>query len=300
MLTSDGPILAVADKATGHSVRLEPARLYHYSYDRPLVADAGRRKAQSVKGVAALDADGLVMLDLPGEWRDLPDFAGRAGIPLVDARGQDSERVRALLASRAPGWQRVRGLPEPSLAGWRKPVAIGAGVAGLGVMAYLASSGMWGAWYGLSSLGRMLLDLLDAKWLVMAFSPALLVLRPVLARTHRWQVKRGAALGPVGGPCLSRKPGKKLQVIHGNEVIAQLRTGEVPGRAFSLLIYRYDDLTGLFILDRTGCALHHLPGRWSAEDAERFAKRHGLLLAVHRVTREEYVQLTTTSKEATP
>ncbi|MEV0382001.1 hypothetical protein [Nonomuraea sp. NPDC050643] len=289
VLTSQDRTLIVTDKATGHSVRVAPARLYHYDHD-------------GVQGLAALDPDGLVLLDLPGDWHPphLRDFALKAAIPLEDARGHAAEETRAVLAARAPGWQRVRGLPLPSMAKWRKPVGICVAVAGVALMAYLASLGMWTAWRGLSSIGRLILDLLDAKWLVVAFSPVLLLLRPASVRAHRWRTKRGTVLGPPGGPCLSTKSGSRLQIVHGNEVTANLRLGENPGQAFSLLLYHYDGLTGLLVLDRFGRSLHHLPGRWSPEETDRFARRHALMLAVHRVSREEYLTLTKDSKNATP
>ncbi|MFC4112830.1 hypothetical protein [Nonomuraea zeae] len=298
-LTSDDGLLTATDQASGHSVRVRPDRLYHYSHD--VDADQ-KRKSHAVQGVAALGADGLVLLDLPGDWHapHLREFSQAAGIPLVDARDRPSAEVRAVLAGRAPGWQRLRGLPLPSQAKWRKPVAICAGVAGLGLMVYLGTLGMWGAWRGLSSLGRMLVDVLEAKWLMVAFSPALLVIRPVLARMHRRRTKRGTVLGPPGGPYLNQRSHNKLYITAGNTDIAKLRLGESPGQAFSLLLYRYEDLTGLFILDRFGKALHHLPGSWSAEDAHRFAERHGLVLAAHRVSREEYLDLTKATPEATP
>jgi hypothetical protein len=299
VLTSDGRSLAVTDKASGHSVRVTPAQLYSYSYD---MVSGHKRKSHSVRGVAALDADGLILLDLPGVWdeQDLKDFCRQAGIPLLEARHQTSAQVRTVLAGRAPGWQRLRGLPAPALAKWRKPVAVCAGVVGVGLMVYLGSLGMWGAWRGISSVGRMLLDILEIKWLAVAFSPVLLVIRPAIVRIHRWQLRRGTVLGPPGGPNLSSTSARKLHITQGSAEIAKLRLGENPGQAFSLLNYRYEDLTGLFILDRFGRALHHLPGPWSVEDTNRFAKRHSLALAVHKVSREEYLDLIRATQEATP
>ncbi|SEG73274.1 hypothetical protein SAMN05444920_10468 [Nonomuraea solani] len=281
--------LTVTNNVTGESVRLAPSRLYHYRHD-------------STEGLAALDTDGLVLADLPGDWYPphLRDFALKAGLPLEDARDRSPGEMKAVLAARAPGWQRIRGLPLPSIAKWRKPVAIGVAVAGVVVMAYLASLGLWAAWRGLSSIGRLILDILEAKWLVVAFSPALLFLRPAMARAHRWRRKRGTVLGPAGGPYLSAKSATKLQITYGNEAITEIYRGENHGQAFSLLLYSYENLTGLLILDRFGRSLHHLPGRWSPEEANRFADRHGLMLAVHRVTHEEYLSLTKGSKDATP
>jgi hypothetical protein len=299
-LTSQGQTLAVTDIASGHSVRVTPASLYHYNC---LQVAAKSGKLQPVQGIAALDADGLVLLDLPGEWHkpDLDLFAHRAGIPLLDARSFPPARVRAVLASRAPGWQRLRGLRSLFPRKWHKPVAICAGIAGMALMAYLASLGMWAAWRAVSSMDRFLLEMFESKWLMVAFSPALLVLRPVFGRINRWQARRGTLLPSAGrGPYLKANSSGKLQVFQGTEVTATRRIGASPREAFSLLLYQYDSLTGLFVLDVTGSPLHHLPGRWLPEHAHSFAERHNLSLAVHRISREEYLTLTRATKEATP
>jgi hypothetical protein len=70
--------------------------------------------------------------------------------------------------------------------------------------------------------------------------------------------------------------------------------------AFSLLLYRYEDLTGLAVFDRMEHLLHHLPGHWPPNDVDRFAKRHDLLLVVERLSREEYLDLVTRARTATP
>ncbi|GAA4952924.1 hypothetical protein HD597_009679 [Nonomuraea thailandensis] len=299
ILTADHRTLTVTDNVSGDSISLTPARLYHYRYD---YQPADGQKPPTIQGLAALDPDGLVLVDLPGDWHetDLQEFTRKAGIPLEDARNHDSNKIRAALASRAPGWRRIRGLPLLSTAKWRKPLGICLAIAGAALMAYLASLGMWAAWRGLSTIGRVLLDLLDAKWLLVVFSPALLFLRPALARAHHWRVGRGTILGPYGGPYLTRGSSNKLHITQGSNVVAKLRLGENSGQAFSLLLYRYEDLTGLLVLDRFGQTLHHLPGPWSPQDVERFAQRHDLVLAVHRVSREEYLAFTKNAEEATP
>lgn len=299
ILTSTRQSLTVTDNASGDSISLTPARLYHYRYDHQ---KSDSQKPSTIQGLAALDPDGLVLVDLPGDWHetDLQEFARKAGIPLEDARNHPSSKIRAALASRAPGWRRVRGLPLPSTARWRKPLGICLAIAGAALMAYLASLGMWAAWRGLSTIGRVILELIEVKWLLVAFSPALLLLRPALARAHRWRVGRGTILGPYGGPYLHRGSLNKLHITQGNHVVAKLRLGESPGQVFSLLLYRYEDLTGLLVLDRFGRTLHHLPGPWSPPDVERFAKRHDLVLAVHRVSREEYLAFMKSAGEATP
>ncbi|GAA3246777.1 hypothetical protein [Nonomuraea helvata] len=293
VLTSDGGTLTAIDSASDISVRVTPASLYRYdSLDG----------AEKVQGVAALDADGLVLLDLPAEWYepDLVEFARKAGIPLVDARSRSSARVRAVLAGRAPGWKRLRGLPPPSPAKWRKPVAICGGVIGMGLMVYLASLGMWGAWRAISSIGRFLLDVLEVKWLMVVFSPALLVLRPVFAKVRRWQARRGAILLSADGSAVKGNFSDKLEIFRGLGLVATLRIGASPGEAFGLHLYRYEDLTGLFILDRPCRPVYHLPGRWAPGDVHLFAERHNLFLAVHGVSREEYLNLTKAASDAMP
>ncbi|MEV4579488.1 hypothetical protein AB0K16_40175 [Nonomuraea jabiensis] len=300
VLTSHDRTLVVTDNASSHSVRVTPASLYHYNCQQ-VTTKTG--KLQPVQGIAALDADGLVLLDLPGEWHkpDLDIFAHRAGIPLLDARSYPPARVRAVLASRAPGWQRLRGLRPLFPRKWHKPMAICAGIAGMALMAYLASLGMWAAWRAVSSMGRFLLEMFESKWLMVAFSPALLVLRPVLGRINRWRARKGTLLPSSGrGPDLRADSSGTLQIFHGNEVTATRRIGASPREAFSLLLYQYDSLTGLFILDVTGSPLHHLPGRWLPEYAYTFTKRHNLSLAVHRISREEYLNLTRATRDANP
>ncbi|NRQ37374.1 hypothetical protein HII36_36890 [Nonomuraea sp. NN258] len=294
-LTSDGTALDVTDEATGHSIRLTPASLYQYKCPQ------SAKNSAVVHGLAALDEDGLVLLDLPGEWYapHLRDFAAASRIPLYDARQQRPSHVRAMLAARAPGWQRIRGLPAPSLATWRKPVSICLGVAGIGLMAYLASTGMWVFWRGLATLGRVLIDLIDAKWLLMMFSPALLLLRPAWAKLHRRRVARGTAIGPITGPNLKVR-GRSLLVTHGKEELNELPIGQHPGAASNLLLYQHEDRSGLVVFDNAHHPCHHLPGTWNPDDVNRFADRHGLELAVLRLTRQEYLNLTRACREATP
>ncbi|MEU8398016.1 hypothetical protein AB0C28_22715 [Nonomuraea sp. NPDC048892] len=179
-------------------------------------------------------------------------------------------------------------------------MAICAGIAGAALMVYLATSGLWLAWRGLATFGRIVLDLVDGKWLLVAFSPVLLLLRLLRAKLHRYRVKRGIALGPYAGLHLILGDANKLQVRIGNAVLAEIRLGALHGQAFSLLLYRHENLTGLLISDRYGRPLHHLPGRWSPQQAEHFANRHDLALAVHQIDHEEYTTLTKQTREATP
>jgi hypothetical protein len=293
-MTFDGEILTVTDAATGNSASLSPASLYHYRYS----PDGSGRKSHTLRGVAMLDPDGLVLIDLPGHWRlsRLREFAEEAGIPLVDGRNDSMGRASRILAARAPGWQRLRGLPAPPLARWSRPLSVGAGIAGLGAMVYLGAIGLWGAWRDIANVGRFVLEFIEAKWLVVAFSPALLITRPAVLRIHRWRVKRGLTAGPLGGPYLRMKTASTLCVYRRTGFITELTVS----RAHTFLLYRYDGLSGLFVLAPAGIPLAHMPGRWSPEDLHRFTQRHGLGLAVHRLSREEYVDLAKRSKQAIP
>ncbi|MEU1720314.1 hypothetical protein [Nonomuraea sp. NPDC005692] len=293
-LTSDGRTLTVTDNARGRSTTLSPASLYRYDYS----IDGSGKRSRFMKGVAALDPDGLVLLDLPGDWHlpHLREFASKAGIPLRDGKDDSSKRARRILAARAPGWERIRGIPAPRFARWNTTLGVCAGIAGLALMVYLGAAGMWGAWRGFSSFGRVLMELIEVKWLMVAFSPALLVVRPVLGGVHRWQEKRGLVVGPPGGPYLRMKSSRMLSVYRRSGVITELPVE--PGS--SLLRYRHDDLCGVFVLDPAGKPLLHLPGRWPPSPLHRFTERHGLGLAMHRVSREEYLTLTTHSPQAFP
>lgn len=290
-LLFDGPTVTVSE--SGRSVTLTPNRLYLYRDEE---------QEPAVEGVALLDADGLVMLDFPSSWDDveLREPAASGTIPLEDVRKRPGPQVRAVLAGRAPGWRRVSDRPSRRLTGRRKAIVVCAAILGAAVMAYLLSSGLWFAWRGLSVLGHVILDLIDVKWLAVAFSPALLVVRPVAGWIRRRKAGKGAILMSAGGPYLTVDHAEYLLVHHGDVVVARLRTGPSRRQAFSLLLYRYESLTGLFVLDMDGRALHHIPGRWSAENANRFAERHDLLLSVHRIDRSEYLELVRSVQDASP
>nr|BFE81760.1 hypothetical protein GCM10020093_043610 [Planobispora longispora] len=123
-------------------------------------------------------------------------------MPVVNALDDAPARVRATLAGRAPDWGRFTGLPAARLARWKRIAAVGAGVAGLLVMAYVATTAGWIAWRGLGMLGNLLLDLLDAKWLAIFFAPLVVVLAPLRRRMHTGQVRRGVTVGFPDGPRL--------------------------------------------------------------------------------------------------
>ncbi|MFE0155680.1 hypothetical protein ACFWY5_51700 [Nonomuraea sp. NPDC059007] len=181
-------------------VRLTPAALLHYRYEQTTVgADGLPAYERTVSGLAVLDQDGLVLADLPGEWEDVLAFAQAGGVPLHAALDAPAARVRAALAARAPGWRRIVGVPPAPAARWRKPVAIGLGVAALGIMIYLTSNGFWYVWRGFSAIGRLLIDVVEVKWLIFLFSPLLLFLAPVRERLTRRSVRKGVMVGSVGG-----------------------------------------------------------------------------------------------------
>ncbi|QYC38126.1 hypothetical protein Nocox_02465 [Nonomuraea coxensis DSM 45129] len=296
-MTADAGTLTATDRASGATAVVRPAALYVYRYE-----PAGSE--EQLQGVAALDADGLVLLDLPGGWPvpELKHLAERAGIPVSESRYQSPGRITANLAARAPGWRRLSGRHRgPRFTRGRKIALVGAGVAGLAVMTILALNGMWFAWRGVSTLGRILIELLEAKWLFLAFfSPLLLVMRPITGRLHRWRVGQGSIVGPPSGPYLVGRQPSVLEVVQGGQTRATLRRGRAPGLAAGLLLYRHEDLTGLFVLDSLGKALHHLPGPWPAADLDRFAKRNDLTLAVHGLSHEEYATLARSTRSATP
>ncbi|MEV4838226.1 hypothetical protein AB0K05_27190 [Nonomuraea sp. NPDC049486] len=296
VLTWDGPTLVAT--ACDDAVRVRPAMLYRYRYDRQQAGGDGQR----VTGLAALDHDGLVLLDLPGAWPEeqVTGFAAQAGVPVDGCRFESSKRVRARLSGRAPGWRRVLGVPPPKPARWRLPLIYAAGAVGLAVMVYLVSVGAWAAWRGLSVVGRVLIDLVEVKWLVVAFSPLLLVLRPIKARWRRYEASKGMRAGPLDGPNLVIGASKELVIHNSGEQLAPLEIGRAPGRAAGLLAYQYEDRSGLFILNHAGRPLHHIPGPWSPEDLRRLAARNDLDLSVLRLSREEYVDLVRTCGHGSP
>ncbi|MFI6293679.1 hypothetical protein ACIBEJ_18980 [Nonomuraea sp. NPDC050790] len=181
-------------------VRLTPASLLHYRYEQTVVGPNGLPTYdRTVSGLAVLDQDGLVLADLPGDWEAVADFAAAGGVALHEALGAPAARVRSALAARAPGWRRITGVSPPPPARWRKPVAIGLGVLALGAMVYLTTSGFWYVWRSFSAIGRMLIDVVEVKWLIFLFSPLLLFLAPVRERLGRRSVRKGAIVASTGG-----------------------------------------------------------------------------------------------------
>lgn len=306
----DGPTLVARDPVAGRSLLLAPASLYHYRYERRVFV-SGKEESRSLTGLAVLDADGLVLADLPGAWtaHEVAAFAAGRQLLVHDALVMSSRMVRTVLSRRAPGWTRLTGLEVPRLSRAKKTVAVCAGVAGLFAMAYVVATGGWFAWRGLSALGGMLLDLLDAKWLAVFFAPLLVLLKPVRQAWHNRRVRRGSALGPPGGPYLSVPRGKTLRVPHGRTLRVRLGSRMVSddieigpdlGCAAALIAYRHEKLPGLFVVDGEGRPVRHLPGPWPLEDTHRFAARHGLGFEVRTLSREEYLDLTARARDAVP
>ncbi|MEV0583085.1 hypothetical protein [Nonomuraea sp. NPDC050310] len=253
---------------------------------------SGSRDPDRILGLVALDPDGLVMLDLPGEWlpRQVAELATALGIPLTVQITAPAAAVR--LAARAPGWRRLHGRRVLRLGRWTKPVLTTVAFTGLLVMAYLVTAGGWLAWRGLSGLGRMLLDLLDSKLAIAAFAPLALLARPIRARFHRRRLARGTRLGPLGGPYL-RMIGTTLELEYPKTSIPM-------GGAATLVHYRYEELAGLLILNRTGAPLHHLPGPLTPDAVHRFATRNSLDARFLRFTRAEYLSAVHATRRATP
>ncbi|MGS2640228.1 hypothetical protein [Streptosporangium sp. LJ11] len=309
-LSWDGRTLVAADPVAGRSLRLMPASLYHYRYERRVLV-SGKEETRSLTGLAVLDADGLVLADLPGEWpaHEVAAFAAGRRLPVHDALVAPPRAVRTALSRRAPGWTRLTGLEIPRMSRAKKTVAVCAGAAGLFAMAYVVTTGGWFAWRGLSALGGMLLDLLDAKWLAVFFAPLLVVLKPVREAWHASRIRRGAALGPPGGPYLSVPRGRTARVPHGRTLRVGLGARMVPddleigpdlGCAAGLMAYRHERLSGLFVVDGEGRPVRHLPGPWPPEDAHRFAARRGLGFEVRTLGRAEYLDLTARARDAVP
>ncbi|MGJ6963217.1 hypothetical protein ACSDR0_15025 [Streptosporangium sp. G11] len=298
----DGPALVATDPVAGRSLRLAPASLYHYRYERRVLV-SGKEESRSLTGLAVLDADGLVLADLPGEWPtfDVAVFAAGRKLPVHDALVTPSRMVRTALSRRAPGWTRLTGLEVSRMSRTKKVVAVCAGAAGLFVMAYVVATGGWFAWRGLSALGGMLLDLLDAKWLAIFFAPLLVVLKPAQQAWHTLRIRRGAALGPPGGPYLSVRGGWTLRVRLGARMVPDdVKIGLDLGCAAALMAYRHEQLSGLFVMDGEGRPVRHLPGPWPLEDAHRFATRSGLGFESRTLGREEYLDLTARARDAVP
>ncbi|MFI6389191.1 hypothetical protein [Nonomuraea sp. NPDC050540] len=209
-------------------VRLTPAALLHYRYEQTTVGANGLPAYErTVSGLAVLDQDGLVLADLPGDWEGVSAFARAGGVPLHAALDAPAARVRAVLAARAPGWRRIAGVPPAPAARWRRPVAIGLGVAALGIMIYLTSNGFWYVWRGFSAIGRMLIDVVEVKWLIFLFSPLLLFLAPVRERLTRRSVRKGVMVGSVGGLHLKLTSGI-LYINRGPQTLTALPVTPLP------------------------------------------------------------------------
>ncbi|MEU9833158.1 hypothetical protein AB0D67_16655 [Streptosporangium sp. NPDC048047] len=304
MLTWDGDTLVAADPANARTVRLTPAAFRHYWYEQALAEVNGKKKEPAVVGgLALLDADGLVLLDLPGEWRgwEVRRFASVRGVPVHEGPTGRPEPVRVALARRAPGWTRLTGRSRPRPSGRRRIAVLCLGVGGLLVMAYVTATLGGAAWRALSWLGRLLLDGVEHKWVLVVFGPLALLTGPLRRGFHRLRVKRGAVLGPPGGPFLFIRRGDVLRIHPAPPLAAdRLAIGLGPRDVAGLLLYRYESLRGLFVFDVNGRPLRHLPGPWPPEETYRFAVRHGLGCEIRALSREEYLDLTARVRDALP
>ncbi|MEV4216845.1 hypothetical protein [Nonomuraea sp. NPDC049725] len=279
-LTWDGETLTATDAASGESVRMTgPSSIYHYDYDESHPVD------RRVTGLAVLDADGLVLADLPGEWN--PQHVRGLGVPVLDGGRDRAARARTMLAGRAPGWRRLRGVPRGALHRWRVPLVYGGALITLAATAYLVSVGGYVAWRVAATVFRAVVDHFEVKWLGMALSPALLAFRPVREGLLRLRTRTGKIAGPLS------VRGEWLRLGHDIPDVALERLN-------SLLIYQHEDLRGLFLLDHGDRPLRHIPGPWRPEALRRFTERHGLRLAVHRISRQEYLDLVRACPQALP
>lgn len=76
--------------------------------------------------------------------------------------------VPVRLARRAPGWKRLTGVVPSTPSRLRRRLVMAASAATMGAMVYAISVGAWEVWRVIQWIGRMALDLLDAK---LIFSP---------------------------------------------------------------------------------------------------------------------------------
>ncbi|GAA4097578.1 hypothetical protein GCM10022248_81070 [Nonomuraea soli] len=274
----------------GEDLRLRPDTLAYYHHEH-----AGG----DLYGLALLDHDGLVLLDLPGEWLqgELRDFAADAGLCFTVMREMD---VPVRLARRAPGWRRLTGVAPTPPSPLRRRLVIAASIAMAGAMIYTISIGAWQVWRSILWIGRIALELLDAKLAALLFSPLLLVfgpvrrlLEPLFVRHHRRKVTSGRVFGPPGGINIVVKVGC-VQVRRGANTLPA-----VHDQGLRLVRYTYDDLTGLFIVDDHEGVRQHLPGNWPLAALDHFATTNGFTLETMRLTRGEYIELVRSATDAT-
>ncbi|MFI6482755.1 hypothetical protein ACIBH1_32835 [Nonomuraea sp. NPDC050663] len=270
----------------GEDLRLRPDTLAYYHYEH---ADG------DLYGLALLDRDGLILLDLPGEWLhgELRDFAAEAGLWFTVMREAD---VPVRLARRAPGWKRLPGVVPSPPSRWRKRLVMAASAAMTGAMSYAISAGAWETWRAVQWIGRMALELLDAKWAALIFSPLLFVLgplKPLLVRLHRRRVASGKVFGLPYGINIVARVGS-VQVKRGTHTLPA-----VHDQGLRLVRYTFADLTGLFIVDDHEGVRQHLPGNWPVAALDHFATMNGFTLETTQLTREEYIELVRSATDAT-
>ncbi|MFD0656379.1 hypothetical protein [Thermocatellispora tengchongensis] len=103
----------------------------------------------------------------------------------------------------------------------------------------------------------------------------------------------------VSGPAGTMKVRRARLEITGPGLHVRRPIGHEPGQADLLLLYRHEDLRGLFVLDTEGTPLVHLPGPWPPDAVHRFAERHVLGYESRTLTRAEYLRLTALARDAT-
>ncbi|GAA4589110.1 hypothetical protein GCM10023194_42490 [Planotetraspora phitsanulokensis] len=311
VLSWDGDRLVASDEASGRSVRLPPGAprtLSCYSFTRERGENEKKKKDLMVFGLAVLDADRLVLLDLPGRWGTdaVSAFAAAHGLTF-QALGLTPARARTLLSCRAPGWGVLRGLPEPAPASRGRRFAWwSVALSGLVAMVctlYFLPPHMW-RFFRLAVTNFA--DVLELKWLALAASPLGVLIAPLFQRLDRVllrrRVSRGRGLAAADRPSAARLGvrGRKLAISGMGPGPRSKGVKKHPLGGLRMLIYRCEGLNGLFVLDATDCPVYHFPGRWHPEDVNRFAARHGITCEIRELPRREYAVLATAARDAYP
>lgn len=310
-LSWDNGQLVASDAASGRSVRLPPGAprtLICYRFTRDPSKEAKKKGRKAVHGLAVVDADGLVLADLPGEWPTGLgyEFAARNGLKF-HAWDFTPIQARQFLSRRAPGWGILRGLPVRPPPTRRQRIARWAlMIAGVVCAAYAIHLLPPHTWRWIRSAVMSVADVLELKWLALMVSPLGAVIAPAFRRIDRAllgrRIGRGQALAAVdrsSGPRIAVN-GERLEIggLGPDRQAIRLRNHRIDH--IRMLLYRCEDLKGLLILDRAGVPLYHFPGRWAPADVNRFAVRHGITYEVRDLTRPEYATLANATRDASP
>ncbi|GII30571.1 hypothetical protein [Planotetraspora mira] len=310
-LSWDEDRLVASDEASGRSVRLPPGvprALACYSFTRETAEKGKKDKPVMLFGLAVLDADRLVLLDLPGQWAAdaVAAFAAVHGLEF-HTWGFTPAQARTFLSCRAPGWGVLRGLPVRPPASRRRRVAWWTvALSGLVCMVctlYFLPPHMW-RFFRFTVLNFA--DVLELKWLALAASPLGVLLAPVFRRldraVFRRRVVRGSGLAAMDRPMAPRMcvRGRRLAVAGLGPTPGTRTVRKSPLDRLRMLIYRCEGLNGLFVIDETGFPLYHFPGRWHPEDTNRFAVRHGITFEIRDLPRGEYATLAVAARDGCP